>query len=475
MNDLVPYICLFEDCPGKTDCFRSFNDWVLHMKQEHKERQWMCLSPTHEPLLFRAENLYISHMFQDHAGTFAPSEITSLAQMRIGSISEDLQGCPFWPRCEDDDERLNPASMTCVPKDELHKHLKWHLQSLALLSLQWLDENESVDPIEGSAAERLTEHGTIAEPISEFDDPPDYEFLELADTIERDLSKPQQEPLGPDPAWINMDSPDYTTSREDEWGFHWKTSLPLYEGHEKDEKLKSFIHRWYNNKQGIIGTKTLQSQLWDTRIEWPKGQGHYFIPANDRNRLINVESIVIELERCMVNSMTKENYLKTAEWISAHAATLFAILVYIGKSECILDFLDENFRLSDKDLPFVRSEIKENNLEIGNFKLRARRSPDEPIKCMETWERNSITTFDHDQWLFLSPIFKWREVQERPRHWEIEDHCTLPFIEDKEIDATGGVHRPVRVVRVHPAHQLFYESKNSKVRSLKKRLLLIFH
>jgi hypothetical protein len=112
-----------------------------------------------------------------------------------------------------------------------------------------------------------------------------------------------------------------------------------------------------------IQSQTLENQLWDAQIEWPKGQNRYFIPADEQLRLIKTESIITELRRCMI-SLTREQLLKSADQIFDGAPRLFAILVYMSKSDCILSFLDEG--LSDDDLPFIRAELKGNGLGTGS-------------------------------------------------------------------------------------------------------------
>jgi hypothetical protein len=216
-----------------------------------------------------------------------------------------------------------------------------------------------------------------------------------------------------------------------------------------------------------IQSQTLENQLWDAQIEWPKGQNRYFIPADEQLRLIKTESIITELRRCMI-SLTREQLLKSADQIFDGAPRLFAILVYMSKSDCILSFLDEG--LSDDDLPFIRAELKGNGLGTGSFKLRSRRHPTRRIKCMDSWGRNAITSFDRDQWWMLAPIFKYKDgkrSKEKVRHWDLEDNCVLPLVDDQELKATDGGFSSVWGVLVHPAHQQLYKSKNPKVRNQK--------
>jgi hypothetical protein len=212
--------------------------------------------------------------------------------------------------------------------------------------------------------------------------------------------------------------------------------------------------------------QTLEERLWDARIEWPKGDNRYFIPADVLQSLVTVESIYSELVRCRIK-MQRDEILDTSKRIWKAAPRIFAILVCMNKGRCIINFLNEG--LEDEDLPFKRSEIKEIGAGANNFKLRSRRHDGKRINSMSNWGRSEITTFGRDQWWMLAPIFKEGKTNRaKVRHWDLEDNCVLPFIEDtKRTKVKESGFSSVWGVLIHPAHQLLYKSTNPKVRNPK--------
>jgi len=209
--------------------------------------------------------------------------------------------------------------------------------------------------------------------------------------------------------------------------------------------------------------QSLEDQLWDVRIEWPENESRYFIPADELCRLVTVDSILCELKRSRIKK-SDEELLDISKTIWKIAPRLFAILVCMGKGKCICSFINEG--LEDNDLPFVRSEIKTEGHGAGSFKLRSKRALEVPIRCMEKWGRADITNFGRDQWWMLAPIFKEsQKPKKKVRHYELEDNCVLPFIEDQERtgQAAAGGYSSVWGVLIHPAHQHLYKSTNPEV------------
>lgn len=141
------------------------------------------------------------------------------------------------------------------------------------------------------------------------------------------------------------------------------------------------------------------------------------------------------------------------------AMKLFTILVCQSLGSHIFEFLVEG--LDDQDLPFVR--FPDNNTASNNFKLRSRKNPDKPIRCMEKWGIAVITAIGRDQWWVLAPIFQG--AHEKVRHWELEDNCVLPYIFDEEHTekADAGGFSSVWGVRIHHDHQLLHRGTNPKV------------
>lgn len=155
-----------------------------------------------------------------------------------------------------------------------------------------------------------------------------------------------------------------------------------------------------------------------------------------------------------LNDELREHTVK-AIWKSA--PKLFAILVCLKRGNLITDFLDEE--IDDTDLPFVRSD---NTARSGHFKLCSKKTPDQPIKCMTSWDQARVNDFGRDQWCMLAPIFEYTDEIE---HYDLEDNCVLPWVEDEERSdqAIEGGFGSVWKIAIHPAHQQIRGSVSPRV------------
>jgi hypothetical protein len=190
---------------------------------------------------------------------------------------------------------------------------------------------------------------------------------------------------------------------------------------------------------------TLRDQLWKAQIESPPDSLIFFVPDDDLQRLVNPNSVEVELERNNVKFESGEVKRNTAVRISATSRKLFATLVCLQLGHLICHFLAEG--IDDGHLPFVRSD------ESGQtFKFCSRRHPEKPIKCMEYWDRDQVHSFGRTQWFMLAPIF---EYTEEIQHYELEDNRVFPFIPDRDRynHVTEGGYGSVSKIYIHPAHQ----------------------
>ena len=81
---------------------------------------------------------------------------------------------------------------------------------------------------------------------------------------------------------------------------------------------------------------------------------------------------------------------------------------------------------------------------------------------MESWDQWLVGQFGQTQWYTQAPIF---EFGDGIKHYELDDNCVLPWIEDHERRdraAEGGFSSVWRVV-IHPAHQRLLGAPNSEV------------
>lgn len=127
---------------------------------------------------------------------------------------------------------------------------------------------------------------------------------------------------------------------------------------------------------------------------------------------------------------------------------IFAILVLMQKLETISDFIDEG--LYDNDLPFILAEGPEKWLRELKTN-RKRNGNQQPVKLFKGWKIHEIESFDRYQWQLLGPYFVLNTKKHpKVRHYALDSHTILPFIEDEEVKPGGF--GDVSRVKIHPAH-----------------------
>jgi hypothetical protein len=240
MKDLAPYICTFENCSKPQESFQTFPDWIAHIRIEHTPLQWDCLALVHDPQHFNDQELYMDHMRHDHPGTFADSQLPALAQMSARPESRIFAICPFCNNLPKDLAEDGPNQQPQEKQEELQKHIAQHLQSLALISLQWLDGSKSDGPSDRDSdlgLEDLTE-------VLTFRDPPDRSW-NLESELDPDWNQLWPAVLLPTGTNTTVD-PTWETSRlsqgaSSEWDFIMDPVLSLYPDHTHDEALEPFL------------------------------------------------------------------------------------------------------------------------------------------------------------------------------------------------------------------------------------------
>jgi hypothetical protein len=246
-------------------------------------------------------------------------------------------------------------------------------------------------------------------------------------------------------------SPSSSPSVQQEREFGTKLSTPLIVPSHRSSFQQA------DSDLSTCSKPTLRDELCNARIEWPEGSFRYFIPEDALNEIVTPESISVELARYGLEFASDELRQETARKISKVAPKLFAILVCLKQGRHILEFLDES--IDDVHLPFVRSD---KHIKSRHFKLCSKKSPNRPIKCMMAWDQARINDFGRDQWCMFAPIFEYRDEIE---HYDLDDNCVLPWIEDDERSdrAIEGGYGSVWKIAIHPAHQRVIGSANQKV------------
>jgi hypothetical protein len=215
---------------------------------------------------------------------------------------------------------------------------------------------------------------------------------------------------------------------------------------------------------------TLQGQLELALVQWPRGNEQFFLPVDVQDRLLAASYVATEFDRLFPGLSLSERLSYITRTCSC-ARKLFAILLGIDKGESIIDFLKDG--ITDKDLPLVKYPMRSAN---SCYTLRTKQRIDIPIPATENWAWRSVRHFYCEQWWLNAPVFKSRGQHYEPEHYELEDDCVMPFLEDQEaINVNSGGYSDVWGVRIHPAHQNLFRSPNSQVGATKWPLTLNSH
>lgn len=332
MHDFAPYICLYPDCPTPHSRYSSSQEWLLHMEEIHIPRQWVCDS--HPELTFPTENLFCEHIMSGHDPTISTKHLAALAQVSTRPVTPVFLLCPL---CAEIPHKIveKIESSAIEPNSPLfyrtlNQHIKKHLQTLALTSLDWLsngtaskggDDEESFDP-------RM--HAETREMILLLDEePPGFELdpdwngnPPIAPDIDDDVAFLQ---------WTTK-NPEKTPKRDNEWLLSRKDRiLPLYIDPLNDVTLSNF-----RVKYAMLSSEERQSQ-----ILVPHSDGTLEDPANVLN-LIRKNTSNDEADRNVRVKMREtrevQSYLESIE------STIHPSLVTpeFLKSE------DENLRVETK-------------------------------------------------------------------------------------------------------------------------------
>lgn len=209
------------------------------------------------------------------------------------------------------------------------------------------------------------------------------------------------------------------------------------------------------HEQGTYST--LSKDVSNELLEWPEGGNKYFLPVDQFQRLVTVESISTELqgnERVLPHGYS---YLSMAQIIFERFSKLFVILLLCDKVDSIYDFFNEG--LDDSHLPFEKKD----------YKLFSKKHPSVQVQCTKNWFREVIRQFAWFQWSLNAPIF------EKHRHYVLDKNDIMPFTMDASGDPNTtmphGGFGEVSAVVIHSAHQSLRVPDAVEVRDLREPLL----
>lgn len=157
LEDVEPYICLFQDCNTSLQCYKTKGEWIDHMAWQHTIT-WPCQVLGHDDQLFRSPEDLRHHILACHSSEIpfeqipfvlekcakpAPDVFVALAAHFHNEPTEELSACPF---CDESETRIGtvePEEIVYLP-DQSYKfvrdHIASHLESIALLSLPERDD-----------------------------------------------------------------------------------------------------------------------------------------------------------------------------------------------------------------------------------------------------------------------------------------------------------------------------------------------
>lgn len=130
MNDLDPYVCLFEECNEPDELYKHSENWLRHM---HKHNQnWLCRSRSHRELFLTRED-YMQHVREAHNFKMGEEELLFLAKTNARKAEKLFTSCPLCGKSE------------VEVGGRLESHIAGHLRSLALKSLPPYEDDMETD------------------------------------------------------------------------------------------------------------------------------------------------------------------------------------------------------------------------------------------------------------------------------------------------------------------------------------------
>ena len=263
LNDLEPYVCVFEDCNDAHRLFRDRAAWLSHMKESHT-KQWTCTAAGHKLCIFETEQDFEDHMRSDHAAGFKESQLPWLKKRSQGPAASTFASCPlcgYEPAEEKINALINAKGSDSKQKYERRKivsenvvsHIALHLQAISLKALPW-QENVEEEPSEKSASKHADE-GHESD-----DDRSSLLFVDTGESLQFEDDPQVIQETGWEPEDCGVTNSDvilktlkaYETY-EEEWGF---IRRPDYYGHDRDPVLQKLLRKLYLDSSSASDHRT---------------------------------------------------------------------------------------------------------------------------------------------------------------------------------------------------------------------------
>ncbi|KAK6449041.1 hypothetical protein FP744_10005291 [Trichoderma asperellum] len=262
VNDLDPYVCLFEKCNEPNKLYKHRRKWLSHMHQHIQH--WRC--PSHrelDPFLTREE--YMQHMREAHKIKLGENKLLLLANRSARKPTQLFLSCPL---CGGRDAEVDGP---------LEDHIIGHLRSLAIKSLPiYEDDSTGSEQNLGSRygsplwSTRTTEDIYNGEDTLAFGI--DQEQYDLAEVEDRNFLGTNHHELGP-----------RRTDMWDSWVKDWISNMPTLEHLQRiSDKDPIFQLILQNAKDSDLLPQT--SRLPPQQpISWQSQRQHPNLPLPNRN------------------------------------------------------------------------------------------------------------------------------------------------------------------------------------------------
>ncbi|KAI0156711.1 hypothetical protein GGR52DRAFT_198348 [Hypoxylon sp. FL1284] len=174
IHDLQPYHCTYRDCFDPHRLYGTRQEWIDHESQH--SRVWHCQAHGEE---FETQFDYVKHLKTSHSQDTPECLSPEIIASAVGPSLNPYRDCPYCP---------TPLSGVV----EIQKHITFHLERFALLTLPQLvedgsDDDGSVHLSDSHQGQRRGRQGSVA---GDFDDVNEwFDVDEESDADEQSFAK----------------------------------------------------------------------------------------------------------------------------------------------------------------------------------------------------------------------------------------------------------------------------------------------
>ncbi|KAL8377543.1 hypothetical protein RB595_008294 [Gaeumannomyces hyphopodioides] len=145
VSDLIPYMCVFENCNTPDEMYASTFELTQHTVKAHGAPYWICEYCPAESAggIMESPLEWDAHMREEHPGGFREAELPLLCDASRQTLIPPV-ACPLCHTCRG------------LPSETLDAHIAKHLHAFALLSLPWGNTEGAESDSDTNAAMRPT-------------------------------------------------------------------------------------------------------------------------------------------------------------------------------------------------------------------------------------------------------------------------------------------------------------------------------